>query len=171
MIRKGMMNMILNGMPTTICDASFNSLEHYGIKGMKWGVRRTPEQLGHKRPKSEDYVASRQQRKKGVSGLSNKELRDLNERLRLEKEYRNLTSSEKEAGRKAANQVLKNSGLVVTAGIKIAEIYGLNAATVSSKFGVSEKTADAILKGAQAAGVITTLLANVTTSEGKKKGK
>lgn len=26
----------------------YNELEHYGIKGMKWGVRRTPEQLGHK---------------------------------------------------------------------------------------------------------------------------
>lgn len=26
-----------------------NSLEHYGIKGMHWGVRRTPEQLGHKK--------------------------------------------------------------------------------------------------------------------------
>lgn len=23
-------------------------LEHYGVKGMKWGVRRTPFQLGHK---------------------------------------------------------------------------------------------------------------------------
>lgn len=22
-------------------------LVHYGVKGMKWGVRRTPEQLGH----------------------------------------------------------------------------------------------------------------------------
>lgn len=27
----------------------FSELKHYGIKGMKWGVRRTPEQLGHKR--------------------------------------------------------------------------------------------------------------------------
>lgn len=26
-----------------------NELKHYGVKGMKWGVRRTPEQLGHKR--------------------------------------------------------------------------------------------------------------------------
>ncbi len=26
-----------------------SELYHYGVKGMKWGVRRTPEQLGHKR--------------------------------------------------------------------------------------------------------------------------
>lgn len=30
-------------------------LEHYGVLGMKWGVRRTPEQLGH-HPKTGAYV-------------------------------------------------------------------------------------------------------------------
>lgn len=24
-----------------------STIKHYGVKGMKWGVRRTPEQLGH----------------------------------------------------------------------------------------------------------------------------
>ena len=26
----------------------YNELYHHGVKGQKWGVRRTPEQLGHK---------------------------------------------------------------------------------------------------------------------------
>ncbi len=31
-----------------------NELYHHGIKGMKWGVRRTPEQLGHKKIRFRD---------------------------------------------------------------------------------------------------------------------
>lgn len=32
-----------------------NELYHYGVKGMKWGVRRTPEQLGHKKRSNRPY--------------------------------------------------------------------------------------------------------------------
>ena len=34
-------------------------LEHYGVIGMKWGVRRTPQQLGHKPQGGKDYKAAK----------------------------------------------------------------------------------------------------------------
>lgn len=32
-----------------------DDLTHWGIKGMKWGVRRTPEQLGHKKTRTRRF--------------------------------------------------------------------------------------------------------------------
>lgn len=32
-----------------------NELQHYGVKGMKWGIRRTPEELGHVRSQDSPY--------------------------------------------------------------------------------------------------------------------
>lgn len=37
-------------------------LEHYGVLGMKWGVRRTPEQLGHKSKKKLDAYKKKRKR-------------------------------------------------------------------------------------------------------------
>ena len=34
---------------------------HYGVKGMKWGVRRTPEQLGHRIPVKQAVAKSSKQ--------------------------------------------------------------------------------------------------------------
>lgn len=43
---------------------SSDTLEHYGIKGMRWGVRRTPEQLGHAVSHGRDAIAGFLSKKK-----------------------------------------------------------------------------------------------------------
>lgn len=42
---------------------------HYGIKGMRWGIRRTPEQLGHRRIKG-GLSVFRNQNKSGLGKTS-----------------------------------------------------------------------------------------------------
>lgn len=78
-------------------------LIHYGIKGMKWGIRRKTDSNGlvvkSSSPKeySEDAAKAKSSgekaRAKGVQSLSNLELRQLNDRLNLETNYSRLTSS------------------------------------------------------------------------------
>lgn len=68
-------------------------MAHYGIKGQKWGVRRTPKQLGKG---SEDFERAFAARTKattqGRHTLSNKELQDAVTRMNLEKQYNSLAS-------------------------------------------------------------------------------
>lgn len=71
-------------------------LSHYGIKGMKWGVRRTPAQLDAASSQDSKKVrASRAKLKsEGSRALSNQELQEVVTRMNLEQQYRNLSSKE-----------------------------------------------------------------------------
>lgn len=114
------------------------SVKHYGVKGMRWGVRRTPEQLARARGErlkkkkggnnvnlaadtaktassdAKKAAAARDKAaKKGVAALSNDELKILNDRLNLEKNYTKLTTEPEEerkvsAGEKFARDVIGN---------------------------------------------------------------
>ena len=96
-------------------------LVHHGVKGMKWGVRRSPTQLGHptsarktlistkkpqspfgaktewtekkRRKRSEDSKTANDIRKKRIGEMSNKDLEILIKRMNLEQQYKRLNPS------------------------------------------------------------------------------
>lgn len=87
-----------------------DELYHHGIKGMKWGVRRTPAQLGHKISSGKKRVsqllglnkkskkkarssAESSTSKKKVSEMSDTELREKINRLQMEKTYKELNAT------------------------------------------------------------------------------
>jgi hypothetical protein len=67
-------------------------LEHYGTKGMKWGVRKS--KVPKSGPSAEAKSAHRHLIKATVSGpqaLTNKQLKEVNERLNLEQNFQRLS--------------------------------------------------------------------------------
>lgn len=90
-------------------------IEHYGVKGMQWGVRRSRSQLRKANKKRESTEAKRAKqikkkaKKSGVSSLTNKELGDLNKRMQLEQQFNNLNpkTSAYKKGTGFAQEVLK----------------------------------------------------------------
>lgn len=79
-----------------------NELYHWGVKGMKWGVRK-------KRAPSEDHVRTKTLKKKRLYELSNDELKDLNTRMQLEVQYKNLKKQNVSAGKKFIKDVAYDS--------------------------------------------------------------
>lgn len=119
-------------------DELVNSLAHYGVKGMQWGVRKksssttVTDRRGNPIRKNNtkldsDAVRARVNqaitKKSGTDVLSTKELQDLVTRLNLEKQYDTLNPVQKTAGQQAASILLTKVGPVAlrTIGPKLAD--------------------------------------------------
>lgn len=113
---------LLDHSAETECDA----LMHYGVKGMKWGVRKARPTSGKKRgktnaqriyesvtrkkesPKAATKTSSKPAKRR-ISDMSDEELRRAINRMQMERTYAQLTAKEVSKGRKFVNEVLYNS--------------------------------------------------------------
>lgn len=92
-----------------------SELYHHGILGMKWGVRRTPQQLGHNtsgsnsdspgHPTSKAGKGTSSGHKKSVREMTDEELSQKIRRLEMEKRYRDLSPKEVSKGEAFAKHV------------------------------------------------------------------
>lgn len=75
-----------------------NVLAHHGVKGMKWGSRKSSSSAPSTSHASADHAAAEAHkatvRASGVKALSNADLKSLNERMQLESTHRNLSGQQ-----------------------------------------------------------------------------
>lgn len=101
-----------------------NELYHYGILGMKWGVRRsrTGSSSSGKRYRSKPAVDPSYKKahtKKKIKYMSDNELKDINKRLNLEKNYSDLTRK-KSKGKAVVDTFVSTAGTIAA----VAGAYG-----------------------------------------------
>lgn len=121
-----------------------NVLTHYGILGMKWGVRRTPAQLARARGKTKESSVdskvkeSRKADSKNRRTLSDTELKQKIERLKMEKQFKDLTDEDVSPGKKMASDILKSAGTkVLSAAAAGAAAYAVKA-VMTKQFDIKE---------------------------------
>lgn len=99
-------------MPKDMAQSAIDDvLEHYGVKGMRWGKRKSEGTSALSDDAARASAAAEKAKKEGPAALSNKEMRDLVTRMQLEQQLKNVTPSTRtQKGAKFATNLLVNTG-------------------------------------------------------------
>ena len=113
---------MMTALSTPYSAEEVKDIKHHGVKGMRWGVRRSRGGVTTaKSPKvqkgftSSDFRKTQHLRNRKANQLTNKQLKTLNERMNLEKKYRDLNPSAFKKGHDKVSTMLKVLGTAGTA--------------------------------------------------------
>lgn len=112
-----------------------DELQHHGIKGQKWGVRRFQNADGSLTTAGKQRASATKKRTdaKNLGTLTDAQLKQKITRLQLEKQLRELTNAELNSGRVYAQKILKDVGSkVLTTAASGALLYAGKAAITKS---------------------------------------
>lgn len=137
-------------------------LKHWGILGMKWGRRRTQEQLDRLQGKVDKYISDQEIRKAQTSSsggttarrledLSDQELRDRISRLTMEKQYSDIVNGKVSIGQKYLKKTLDTSGNVLAGSssalnmaMAMKKARGISTAELELQKGVIDSTSNIV---------------------------
>lgn len=110
-----------------------NELYHYGIKGMRWGVRRFQNKDGSYTAKGKKRYAGKGEQEhddykkahssKSVKTMSDAELRSRLNRLQMERQYSNLSKSDVNRGQAFVSKSMKVATTAATATTTVITLY------------------------------------------------
>lgn len=125
-----------------------NVMQHHGIKGQKWGVRRFQNTDGSLTTAGKQRASEAKKRtdSKNRGTLTNAQLKAKIERLQMEKQLRELTNQEVNSGKVYTQKILKDVGSRVLTTVATGAILYAGKTAVSGSFDTKE-FANAIFNG------------------------